>query len=714
MSPLTTPFFVTGGNLPVDAPSYITRQADQQLYDSLRRGEFCAVLDARQLGKSSLMVRTASRLQADGVATVAFELTTLGANVSLEQWYFGLLGLLGQGVHLEDAVEDYWLAHRHLGPLQRWMAALNAVVLAQVTRPLVIFVDEIDYVRALPFSSDEFFAAIRECYNRRAQDPAFRRLTFCLLGAAAPADVIRDPRTTPFNIGQRLELSDFSAAEARPLAAGLGRPAAQGQPLLDRALYWTGGHPYMTQRLCQAVAEDASVATPAAVDRHCAALFLTPQARSQDNNLRFVSQRLLSNEADRASVLDLYARVQRRQRVRDDDTNPLVTLLRLAGITQPRDGLLQVRNRIYAQVFDRAWIKDNMPDAELRRQRAAVRRGVLRAGLIAGVVLAVLTGLFLDARTQRQRAEQQTAMAQRATQRAEQEEQRAEQQAERATKEAETAKQAAARAERNVQHALNAANTMVGQLVYGLQPLLGTQSTALEQILRQTEGVLQQLYAEAGDTPEVRHSMAIMLSAYSDIYRQLGDMPQALSRAIACQDIMQQLVARDPDNTQWQRDLAVSHIKVGDVQVAQGQLAAALQAYQASQAIAEGLAQRDPSNTEWQRDLAVSHNNVGNVQVAQGQLAAALQAYLASRAIREALAHRDPSNTQWQRDLAVSYQSVGLIQQAQGQQAEALLLYQQSLAIRERLAQRDPSNAEWREDLQKMQTLIKALQEPGQ
>src|SRR5262249_11894317 len=162
--------------------------------------------------------------------------------------------------------------------------------------------------------------------------------------------------------------------------------------------YWTGGHPYMTQRLCQAIAEDSSVAGPAAVDRHCTALFLTPQARTQDNNLRFVSERLLGGEADRASALDLYARVQRRQRVRDDDTNPLITLLRLAGITQVHRGLLQVRNRIYAHVFDRAWIRAHMPDAELRRQRAALRRGYMRAGLIAGVVLAVITGFFLDAR----------------------------------------------------------------------------------------------------------------------------------------------------------------------------------------------------------------------------------------------------------------------------------------------------------------------------
>src|SRR5713101_5428008 len=81
---------------------------------------------------------------------------------------------------------------------------------------VVIFLDEIDAVRNLPFSTDEFFAGVRECYNRRSEDPEFNRLTFCLLGVATPSDLIQDTRLTPFNIGQRIELNDFTSQEAAP------------------------------------------------------------------------------------------------------------------------------------------------------------------------------------------------------------------------------------------------------------------------------------------------------------------------------------------------------------------------------------------------------------------------------------------------------------------------------------------------------------------
>ena len=80
-----------------------------------------------------------------------------------------------------------------LGPLQRWVRAVRDVVLpSRPGRPVAIFIDEIDAVRSLPFSTDEFFAGIRELYNRRAHDHDLRRLTFCLMGVASPTGP--DPR----------------------------------------------------------------------------------------------------------------------------------------------------------------------------------------------------------------------------------------------------------------------------------------------------------------------------------------------------------------------------------------------------------------------------------------------------------------------------------------------------------------------------------------
>lgn len=382
-----TTFYVVGGTLPTTAPSYVTRKADEDLYNGLSQGEFCYVLTSRQMGKSSLMTRTAVRLRQEGTAVVVLDLTAIGTSVTQEQWYYGLLDRMGTQLKLEKELDEFWQAHMQLGPLQRWTSAMRDVVLVRRPDRIVIFVDEIDQVRSLPFSTDDFFAAIRECHNRRTQDPEFSRLTFCLLGVATPADLIQDPHTTPFNIGRRIELTDFTVHEAGPLAQGLDREPQAGAQLLEQVLYWTNGHPYLTQRLCQTLAEDVNAHQPDDVDRQCEELFLSARARERDPNLLFVREGVLRNRADVAGLLDLYSRVHRGKRVQDDETNPLVNALRLAGLTRVESGALHSRNRIYKRVFDRKWISESMPDVEIRLQRAALRKGVAWTALAASLII---------------------------------------------------------------------------------------------------------------------------------------------------------------------------------------------------------------------------------------------------------------------------------------------------------------------------------------
>jgi len=446
-----------------DAPSYVPRNADTQLYEALTEGVFAYILTPRQQGKSSLMTRTAQRLRREGVAVAALDLSAQGFNLEASYWYRGLLTQLGRRLGLEDEIDDYDHTHRHLSPLQLWQAVLRDVALTRIPGKIVIFLDEIDIVRALPFSTDELFAAIRACYNARTEDPEYRRLTFCLLGVAAPNELIRNPRLTPFNIGRRIELTDFTPAESARLRSGLGKSDDINERLMARIHYWTNGHPNLTQRLCQAVAQDETATTETAVDQWCERMFFAPEAELRDDNLSYVQQRLLATPDDvspqaadehRAALLSLYQRVLTGKPVPDNETDQRAVTLKLSGAVRAEERLLVPRNRIYARVFDHRWTLERMPDAEVQRLKRAYRRAILRTVTIAGIIAAAMTALAATAFWYARRADESQKAAHQEAQRANIEALRANEQNQRANIEALRANEQARLASIEAQNAL--------------------------------------------------------------------------------------------------------------------------------------------------------------------------------------------------------------------------------------------------------------------
>ena len=161
-----TDFFVAGGTLKGNAPSYVERPADEELCQAVKRGEFCYVLTARQMGKSSLMARTARRLQAEGVQTAIIDLTQIGT-VASDQWYFDFVSEVATELGLDTDTEMWWQANASQGIVRRFTNFLRDVVLTECAGHVVIFVDEIDFTLSLDFA-DDFFAAIRAAYNNRS------------------------------------------------------------------------------------------------------------------------------------------------------------------------------------------------------------------------------------------------------------------------------------------------------------------------------------------------------------------------------------------------------------------------------------------------------------------------------------------------------------------------------------------------------------------
>lgn len=356
--------YQVGGSLPMNAPTYVVRAADRYLYQALQQGEFCYILNPRQMGKSSLMIQMMHHLRHEGWSCAAVDLTRIGSEeVTPNQWYKGLAVELWKNFGLLRTVnlKSWWNEQSDLSPVQRFSQFLEEIVLGYVEADkIVIFIDEVDAVLGLDFSVNDFFGLIRACYNQRRLDETYQRLTFVLLGVATPSDLISDFQRTPFNIGRQITLKGFKQHEAQPLLEGLADKVKNPQTVLKAVLAWTNGQPFLTQKIFRLI-RNASETVPTQREAEWVTQLVEEriihnwESQDEPEHLRTVRDRVLNASSSRNQILGLYQEILEQGTVTAQET-PAEKELLLSGLVEKEDGQLQVKNRIYETIFNQDWV----------------------------------------------------------------------------------------------------------------------------------------------------------------------------------------------------------------------------------------------------------------------------------------------------------------------------------------------------------------------
>ncbi|WP_019506859.1 AAA-like domain-containing protein [Pleurocapsa sp. PCC 7319] len=354
-------FYKVGGSLRYGHPTYIQRQADRDIYIALKQKEFCYVLNSRQMGKSSLRVRTMKTLANEGFKCVAIDLGILGRFTTAEQWYGGLVAELWRRLRLSNGMDDdlnWWRSHLELPPVQRFSRFIEDILLVNCTADIIVFLDEVDNIINLDFR-DEFLILIRDCYEKRVEQQQYRRLTFCLLGVATPSSLRINKQLSPFNIGRAIQLTGFNFTEAQPLISGLAGRFSQPEAILKDILSWTKGQPFLTQKLCSLIvrsAEEEPIYIPQLIQHR---LVDNWEIQDEPEHLRTIRDRLLHNQNHKARLLTVYQQILKQEGITIDGSDEQVEL-RLSGLVTSQEGKLKVSNPIYERVFNQQWVSQQL------------------------------------------------------------------------------------------------------------------------------------------------------------------------------------------------------------------------------------------------------------------------------------------------------------------------------------------------------------------
>ena len=372
-----TNLYYHSGSLPIESPTYIKRDADSQLFDALKNREFCCLLESKQTGKTSLSFRTGKRLKEVGIFYL-YHYMGKNSPKNSEQWYKEQIiaiivdslinykiDLLNENTTLKDVstkLEKWWEA-RPGSNLRKYEDFLEGHLLENIRGDIVFCIDEIGSVIEFPFSTDEFFEFIRGCHEERRSKPQYSRLTFCLIGLASIDDLIRNKNenTPSFNIGTSVTLSPF------PTDLNNEKSLKTMQPLLNAGiedistlqeiLNWTGGQPFLTQKICDLIVKKRQSTHPQFTNVEEVVISEIINNWQDDTHFTTIQTKLVGNQKKAFETLDLYKEILEKRQIEYDCRSEGQTALRLSGLVLKNEGKLKLYNRIYEQIFNPSWVK---------------------------------------------------------------------------------------------------------------------------------------------------------------------------------------------------------------------------------------------------------------------------------------------------------------------------------------------------------------------
>ncbi|MDB5014311.1 MAG: hypothetical protein JWQ25_2513, partial [Daejeonella sp.] len=249
MSKILKPYTIIPSDL------YVQRDADKQLkniIDDMGRPGY--VLVSRQMGKTNLLLNAKRSFETENDVFVYIDLSNSFKDA--RSCFENIIDIAIESAEEKFKDISIFIKERRkelvdTPPHKQHTSELRMLLQCLNGGKMVIILDEIDGLTKTNYS-DEIFSQIRSSYfASRVNYKEFFNLTYLLSGVVEPSEIIKDSQISPFNIGQKIFLNDFSREEFDQflIKSQLNLEANSR----DRIYYWTNGNPRMTWDICSEV-----------------------------------------------------------------------------------------------------------------------------------------------------------------------------------------------------------------------------------------------------------------------------------------------------------------------------------------------------------------------------------------------------------------------------------------------------------------------------
>ena len=327
---------------------YVERNADKQLHgivEAMQRPGY--VLVSRQMGKTNLLLRAKRIWENSSDLYVYIDMSNIDET---EKECFQSLIDTAIDTHedelgsVRERITELRRKNIAKSPVQAHNEELRAL-LSVVKGKLVFILDEIDSLTRTDFS-DNVFSQIRSVYFSRVNYPQLEKLTYVLSGVVEPTEIIKNPKISPFNIGEKILLDDFDIKEYHEFInkADLQR---FGGAVIEQIYYWAGGNPRITWDICYELQHKKEITTNT-VDSLVKEMYLTSFDKAPIDTIR----NLVKEDRDLRDAI-----IQMAYGKGSTLSDKLKSKLYLAGIVNYNENDVRIKNKIISESLSLGWLQ---------------------------------------------------------------------------------------------------------------------------------------------------------------------------------------------------------------------------------------------------------------------------------------------------------------------------------------------------------------------